>query len=620
MNAMAAQAHASPKKKAPDLAAEAEALIARLQQTNGQEALKIAEALFKIAKVFPRDSLERGRIAQAIFLSAMYEPELDVARKLEAYVEKLGYEIKKEIVLDKETGTYNATFSMEPSKEPEQVKVAKRKRLSKVPKKIELPAAEATAQAAQIPEMEGPPKPGPAAKEAEAQHTPEKKSKPRWVPPSRLDIAEEYLAKLPGAHSAEGRKSLQGIRSEDLMSAAMAAINTQQIRFPPPEPPMLEGCGSVSEEHKVKIKIGRIAIPPPIPLYNPRMYYDYFKGQQDLKHPRRYDIPPLQFPKLEELSRKTMLDGVDKHLLISLLDTSYASIEGRLSAVEMLGRFKVAEAVPLLASIMRDPSKHHADRQLATAARIALSQIKTAEAKQELKNSPDNYALAVSTEYMNSPSKERELQLISFLSGGLSVEASASVAVSLALNNKKEGLDFLAGQLKNPSLSSRERRAVALEVRGAAWNKNVEKMLISELGTKGLGRAMAAVALGGSLTKESIEALSKLLDSASIEERVEAAKSLSDLSFRNSGKGYALAESAANLLIQRARSGDEAAAVALAQAGKLPRDCINALEKALQSKSRYMREEAAKGVSGAVRSGLISTAQEARLEGLLPRK
>lgn len=617
------------KKPQPDMAERAGELTARLHQSKGLQALDIVKELFEIAKQYPLRSRERWKIGTEIFMAAINEPDVNMSGRIGKYVNALGYETERVMEKKPELPSYTATYYMRVPEERPAFRSMKPK-LAKAPKAKEAEPKEKPPVA----ELEGPPKPealaisknleptaGVPAKAEEGKGAPSRAyHKPEVdLIPSPAKKAERYVSGLPRATSDAGKKSQDRISRQLLIDTAITLIVSDEMNNPPPaKPPILE---EIAPKYQATIMIGNFCMSLPVTLYNPKMYVKYADAQKAISEPMRHDKGGnIGIPGAEGISGKYNADMIDRYVLIALLDNASAPMAERISVAYNMGRLRVVEAIPLLASILQNPSKHGASPELVRTARMALLEIGGSEAEQELKSDPNEYAMALCNRYMASPSKNLEPKLISFLEGGRPLEVGVSAAIALAMNERAEGVAFLAKVLSDPAISPYDRREIAIQLRSIAWRKNIEGMLISEAGGDAAARTAAAIALGGSISKNSVDALSRLFEDKDIEVRVEAADSLARMSVRTGrGKEDLLAAAAEEMLKKKARKGDMVAAAALAKEGMLAGGGVGALENALHSQSPRLRAQAAEGVAKSIFCGAVAPAKGVELLGELVR-
>lgn len=367
-----------PAKKHKDPAERAAELISKLGQAHGKKALEIAEDLFRIAEKLPTNSQERWKIAVAIFTAAITEPSVGFSSQIGAYVDRLGYESERIVERDPETGAYRTTYNMRTREEP-RTKIAKAKPIRK-PQRPEEPRQE---EKPKVAELEGPPKPPPPV--SEPKPTAEQKAEllaqaqQKYGEPKIFSILaekrlEKYLSKLPQATTEAGRESQRRVGRDALVSAARVRMDMYDLNHPNPKP--AARLEDLAPQNQVVIKTPFFNIP--LPIYSPKMYFDYAESKKWATHPLRNDsLADVPLPEVVRMSGRNNADAVERYMLIVLLDNPFASMLDRIAAAENIGRFRVSEALPLLASIVENPAEHNAQPQLVSAAKDALSRIKS---------------------------------------------------------------------------------------------------------------------------------------------------------------------------------------------------------------------------------------------------
>lgn len=213
--------------------------------------------------------------------------------------------------------------------------------------------------------------------------------------------------------------------------------------------------------------------------------------------------------------------------------------------------------------------------------------------------------------------KKKGDELAGYLSKPLKSETKLEIAVALVLSGRKDGVDAVMSQVRQLRLDSENAQGSAVsKLREVAWNDQIQDALIklSASGEKIEVRRLAALALGGAHSEQSVGVLSKLLDDPDFTVRLNAARSLAGMAFRgNGGKepGREIGKTARALLTKKAVKGDAMAAAVLARAEVWEKGMMPALVKATQDKNPVVREIAEKGVLQ-LRTGDEITSDEAK--------
>lgn len=596
-------------------------LEVRLRTGQPQDRLAAAFSIFTIGLRHELHSSERSFAANTLFHALITEVDQETINRLEDHITRLGYKVDRFLEQEfPDSRNYRTVYRLTGPVETFRPEIPHpRSRTRKQPRK-EQPKEQPATQP-------------PTSQEPPVEYTPlprriDLNLRPNMVlsepakssaqspifPPSPGQRAEEFISNLPHATSRSGRESQQRISRDSLIIAVRARMLGRDAgRSEPITPPRFEEHAA---SYQVNIPIRALGLVIPLPLWNPKMYFTYDNAVREAKQRetlRSVSPPSLPaVPSLSEISERHTADAVEKYLLIALLDTSH-NIDERIAAAHTLGRLKVEEAMPLLVSILRNPSEHTATPDLVNAVRMALLHIGTKEAITELRSNPDDYAYAIANDYLVTASSEGpetlrvERNLIAYLGldSQLKLETKLFIASALSLGGNREGTEFLVGQFRNFALSREERQTVAATVRRIAWNREVEALLVPLTAPNEVvfTRVSAAFALGASRSERGVEALERLLTDSDLEVRLTAADSLAAIHMNTEIDAPQLSQRAINSLERRARQGDVTAVVSLARIGAIGPDTPSMLRQAASHENVMIRTGVAQSLPECVFGG-----------------
>jgi len=356
--------------------------------------LAAAQTIHDIGIGYAWDSKQRIAAANSLFKAYTSEDDPDARDKLRIMIYslgcRLGYSSTRTHVQDSPQTDVTQTYSMSGPFPPSALKLRKKPSSPQSSPKAEAPVSSEAPEATKAPEATQPPS-NPTDKEPKRIRLgiwnplepdarfnltlgvrPTKEDYRAWeksereaketIPTDAEGRARRYIARLPEAKTPAGWEAEKLIGEGALL--ADARKRTERIRTEPIPKEDLRTVGGLS-----------IWPPPWVPVQR------WFKivNEPDSKgmvyqpEPVR-PAPPITLAAIDE---KDSLSPVDKKVLIATLDDNDSGSRDRLKAVMIIMKHRMAEAIPLLNDIIRDPHMHEAYEDLVDAARDALRYIRT---------------------------------------------------------------------------------------------------------------------------------------------------------------------------------------------------------------------------------------------------
>jgi HEAT repeat protein len=594
---MAGPAAKNPPARRMSVSEKIDAMLARLGNAQGQERVKAVKGLLKLMKTLPVESKERWRAATEVFMALVHEPAAPGAREIEEGLDALGYSMERRFeraAPDSEEyrPAYRLSLKKFPARGGNMLAVPRK---TKPKEKLKAPKQEVATAGPPAPEKKREPGagkipekklrlgltygmaqeiiPGPGEGKAMMPRVGEgpigervdSTGRARLIPNSPEGNARAYVMLLPKATSRRGEEALGRITKEQKERDARFRLANCEGKG---------ACRHVASPERVRansaIVLRKGWFVFPLPIFNPvKMAVKAVEERRGAKRANllRWDEPLPPYPDVLSEGGEGRLDSITKHLLIASLDDEGAGGGDRLVAAYRIGELKVREAVPLLAGILHEPGEHLAYEGLVNAARAALFRIGSAEAIDALKKNPGDYLLAAANGYLLQPAERLKEELEAGLAdAGIPREAKMFSAFSLAVHGNKSGGEFLSRMLRDPEVPESEKLWVAVNLKGMADLRGVERIVVA-LGRdkRAEVREIAAFVLGGHPSGRSLKTLAMLLEDKVPRVRKRASGALAEfVEIEDYGrKEKALAEKAEEILGASAKRGNAEAKAAL---------------------------------------------------------
>jgi len=214
----------------------------------------------------------------------------------------------------------------------------------------------------------------------------------RWIeiakyrniqPINQAGRAKKLVANLPSTSTEFGATAAGSLGIDELLRDAMTRVGTVAPR---------------AEQVEIPRHVELATIAPGLPLWPPALVEQvkkwYEVANRNTVQETAHQTSELRVdqPSLSRISERYSVGPIDKYMLIATLDRP-AGRRRREFAAALIAEFKVAEALPLLQAIIRQPDELNASRDLVELSAFAIFRI-GGQAKEELRKDPALFAAA----------------------------------------------------------------------------------------------------------------------------------------------------------------------------------------------------------------------------------